>query len=163
MRGATGHAHSRHTGGRNFNPRSPCGERPRADYASAWGIDISIHAPLAGSDCTASRWSMICPLFQSTLPLRGATPDTLTTSTPVFISIHAPLAGSDDDRARKAEENLRISIHAPLAGSDRRSCRSTVRRSYFNPRSPCGERLTELVPIIRRQLFQSTLPLRGAT
>ena len=33
-----------------FNPRSPCGERPRQDARSRLDRLISIHAPLAGSD-----------------------------------------------------------------------------------------------------------------
>ena len=35
----------------HFNPRSPCGERPRLGCSSRRPSDISIHAPLAGSDC----------------------------------------------------------------------------------------------------------------
>ena len=33
----------------------------------------------------------------------------------------------------------------------------------FNPRSPCGERRQDLYPKAKRQKFQSTLPVRGAT
>ena len=57
---------------RDFNPRSPCGERP--------GVRSAIFS---------------FKEFQSTLPMRGAT-DTLTGYTlDVGISIHAPHAGSD--------------------------------------------------------------------
>ena len=34
----------------NFNPRSPCGERPTMVYAMAYQLYISIHAPRVGSD-----------------------------------------------------------------------------------------------------------------
>ena len=34
---------------------------------------------------------------------------------------------------------------------------------YFNPHSPCGERLPHFQLLERLQLFQSTLPMRGAT
>ena len=37
-----------------------------------------------------------------------------------------------------------ISIHAPRVGSDHSSRLSNSRLSYFNPRSPCGERLRGL-------------------
>ena len=37
-----------------------------------------------------------------------------------------------------------ISIHAPLAGSDRQQQQHDQHRAYFNPRSPCGERLERL-------------------
>jgi len=62
----------------------------------------------------------------------------------VKISIHAPRVGSDH---RGGDVNLLayISIHAPRVGSDgahvRPACHS---QTYFNPRSPRGERLPEL-------------------
>ena len=34
---------------------------------------------------------------------------------------------------------------------------------YFNPRSPCGERLDYLLALSVDDLFQSTLPVWGAT
>ena len=56
----------------NFNPRSPYGERQGLGGQGHGVADISIHAPLAGSD----------PPCQC-----GACPQ--------IISIHAPLTGSD--------------------------------------------------------------------
>ena len=35
----------------NFNPRSPCGERPDAPETVRFVRSISIHAPRVGSDC----------------------------------------------------------------------------------------------------------------
>ena len=80
---------------RNFNPRSPCGERPDSHTVTASGsifqstfplrgatfpvavwryaADISIHVPLAGSDPMLESTSLSTSPFQSTLPLRGAT------------------------------------------------------------------------------------------
>ena len=103
-------------------------------------IDISIHAPLTGSD------SRGCPCFLEV----------------IMISIHAPLTGSDKESQIGAYTNL-ISIHAPLTGSDFRVFSWAKRIRNFNPRSPYGERHFEhhIPPPI--QLFQSTLPLRGAT
>ena len=80
-------------------------------------------------------------LFQSTLSLRRATR-------------HGG-AGTDQDS---------ISIHALLAESDQAGPVSGRCWEYFNPRSPCGERLGQgrcaglLIP-----KFQSTLSLRRAT
>ena len=86
-----------------------------------------------------SKIGLTC-VFQSTFPLRGATPRAWLSRDLRDISIHVPLAGSDQqgrDRRHRAD----ISIHAPLAGSDR-SRRGYPRRGhYFNPRSPCRERL----------------------
>ena len=106
---------------------------------SGWRIGISIHAPLTGSDD-------LCPdcerqaKFQSTLPLRGAT-------------------GVQHDR----DLMLDISIHAPLTGSDSRRGKRIICTKYFNPRSPYGERRLWITPNLSQNLFQSTLPLRGAT
>ena len=123
-----------------FNPRSPCGERP-APYCQARNHPrISIHAPLAGSDQSNAPETARPRVFQSTLPLRGATTSHQQTHQDDAISIHAPLAGSD-------------------ASHGRHFCSPTD----FNPRSPCGERLIGLKFDTRYSIFQSTLPLRGAT
>ena len=56
-----------------------------------------------------------------------------------------------------------ISIHAPRAGSDLVGFLMSSTLSNFNPRSPCGERLCAAVLGHCRKVFQSTLPVRGAT
>ena len=81
-----------------------------------------------------------CPIFQSTLPMRGATFKVALTAHFVDISIHAPHAGSD------------VSGATP-----------STRLFDFNPRSPCGERLLERYCRGNYLKFQSTLPMRGAT
>ena len=126
--------------GHNFNPRSPCGERPY----------------------TAARHAYH-RIFQSTLPVWGATSVWVES----FVS-------------------KRISIHAPRVGSDSSSCIPRWMTPNFNPRSPCGERLadwsdpeavreisihaprvgSDLLRLPRSAsfaLFQSTLPVWGAT
>ena len=150
---------------------------------------ISIHAPLAGSDGISRRtWTSgslfqstlplrgatrvgrtwpCSPRFQSTLPLRGATPYQARSGyrgsyfNPRSISIHAPLAGSDRLRTM-IQRGLQISIHAPLAGSD--PCRLTgyQSQSYFNPRSPCGERLFLLVGLECEIGISIHAPLAGS-
>ena len=66
-------AHWRHCAA-YFNPRSPCGERLPKFRKRKWRRNISIHAPLAGSDWLCRTGMASVRLFQSTLPLRGATP-----------------------------------------------------------------------------------------
>ena len=144
-----------------FNPRTPCGVRPLPAPYLDHPLDISIHAPHAGCDDPnrGSRWfdrnfnpRTPCGVrrkfilfgtslnkFQSTHPMRGATPVPFIRPVIPCISIHAPHAGCDPD-AVKAIEWANISIHAPHAGCDHcpewlRSC-----ASYFNPRTPCGVR-----------------------
>ena len=123
----------------DFNPRSPWGERRRA-------ADDSLKAEL----------------FQSTLPVGGAT---------------YQIQGGNNATV--------ISIHAPRGGSDETMRPNTGKRRYFNPRSPWGERpnrhsnnpippqfqstlpvggaTIRLLAVIMRPLFQSTLPVGGAT
>ena len=123
--------------------------------------------------------------FQSTLPVRGATLERENAQLKQAISIHAPRAGSDgSERIQKRVfryfnprspcgerrgENctllriLSISIHAPRAGSDYMLLPDPHTEDYFNPRSPCGERHNYLVIVFTHDVFQSTLPVRGAT
>ena len=81
----------------DFNPRSPCGERPPTSMEPSqvdrfqstlpvWGATggafnnfnlefISIHAPRVGSDRIANSIAVKSSVFQSTLPVWGATAD----------------------------------------------------------------------------------------
>ena len=102
----------------HFNPRAPCGARPHSLLTVYRAAGISIHAPLAGRDVQGMSTPGIQCGFQSTRPLRGATlpsPNALTIT------------------------------------------------SDFNPRAPCGARPTPRRPRLSGGTFQSTRPLRGAT
>ena len=79
----------------NFNPRSP--HRERHKDASFWCISdqISIHAPLTGSDARAMETLKYRSTFQSTLPSQGATYLAYVENYSFPISIHPPLTGSD--------------------------------------------------------------------
>ena len=102
-------------------------------------------------------------LFQSTLPVWGATGAPADAAARSPISIHAPRVGSDKMKKEQIElqknfnprspcgkrlrlqcqqwENEHISIHAPRVGSDGFFHTRQIRIcSYFNPRSPCGKR-----------------------
>ena len=100
--------------------------------------------------------------FQPTLPLRGATAVPRPALLRPLVSTHAPLAGSDQHR-QPLGYLPRVSTHAPLAGSDPWPFLGSCQRSSFNPRSPCGERLSMLSDRWLCDEFQPTLPLRGAT
>ena len=78
------------------------------------------------------------------------------------ISIHAPLAGCDHEPISVSMVEM-ISIHAPLAGCDWNIIIQTNCSSNFNPRTPCGVRLTGILFLLIFIVFQSTHPLRGAT
>ena len=72
MRGATRGRATAAPDLRYFNPRAPCGARPK--YGTDTDYDIK---------------------FQSTRPMRGATPCCSSQFRPCRISIHAPHAGRD--------------------------------------------------------------------
>ena len=122
-----------------FNPRSPWGERPRRQQngflfnnfnpRSPWGERLQI---LANNLCIS--------LFQSTLPVGGATTYRHRHISARTISIHAPRGGSDS-----SAKSLRVCL------------------IYFNPRSPWGERPEGAVIYVISFTFQSTLPVGGAT
>ena len=146
----------------HFNPRSPYGERQKWDTMS-------------GSD----------QLFQSTLPLRGATPEDYFDTIIVDISIHAPLTGSDlfydtaaypplyfNPRSPYGERHFRyalvesdtmISIHAPLTGSDFTTSPMPLAFTISIHAPLTGSDSICLRGGLFIALFQSTLPLRGAT
>ena len=163
MRGATTRRSRAHPGSsRNFNPRSPCGERQGSQQAR-----LAIFR------------------FQPTLPMRGAT-EIMPTVNPIFvISTHAPHAGSDGSRSIGKTYGLIfqptlpmrgatltvyglswfgiISTHAPHAGSDLPGFHQRWLSCLFQPTLPMrGATLLRVRPgsVI---VFQPTLPMRGAT
>ena len=102
----------------NFNPRTPCGVRQNLAFPRL------------------RRW-----LFQSTHPLRGATPP----------------HGIDTEMV------VNFNPRTPCGVRPYHKCSGQRTRSYFNPRTPCGVRPSH--PRLARacDVFQSTHPLRGAT
>ena len=128
----------------------------------AYIIIISIHAPLAGSDPGVLHAVTMAAEFQSTLPLRGATKIIGSANLCKGISIHAPLAGSDPRRHMRKRRYSYFNPRSPC-GERRYDIILVAQFDNFNPRSPCGERLRCLVTNARPTQFQSTLPLRGAT
>ena len=153
-------------------------------FLSFYDLRISIHAPLTGSDWIEGVNDDLPDLISIHAPLTGSDHFKTTCSLSQEISIHAPLTGSDLDRLFHIFDILFqstlplrgatsrhfcwrtlewISIHAPLTGSD---CDGEVYRNAtdnFNPRSPYGERQHRDMRRCKKLLFQSTLPLRGAT
>ena len=118
--------------------------------------------PLRG--VTVSRfWSWIaCRRFQSTLPLRGATRRRRPVPSGLAISIHTPLAGSDL-AGHAGIAGTGISIHTPLAGSDRNVTVFVCGLYAISIHTPLAG--SDMPPVTAglNRLFQSTLPLRGAT
>ena len=81
---------------RDFNPRSPHGERHPAGVKYWLSPSISTHAPRTGSDTSRCHVCEATKEFQPTLPARGATHGTEpAASAAADISTHAPRTGSD--------------------------------------------------------------------
>ena len=140
LRGATRRANAIGVSPVNrFNPRSPCGERPKYHHRSARPFRFNPRSPCGERPAPVVR--RVSPFwFQPTLPLRGATYT-------LWDLLYSQLV---------------FQPTLPLRGATRRRGRRP-RRWSFNPRSPCGERPTSLIRCMTLVTFQPTLPLRGAT
>ncbi len=82
---------------------------------------------------------------------------------PLPISIHAPREGSDIFIFLLLRLLFGFQSTLPARGATLPKAGCRMRGSYFNPRSPRGERPDNLFLLPRLSLFQSTLPARGAT
>ena len=101
-------------------------------------------------------------VFQSTLPVRGATSVVVNSPPRTGISIHAPRAGSDGCISSKRLTLDDFNPRSPCGERRNRLFRGKL-LLHFNPRSPCGERLGFRSISGKGAVFQSTLPVRGAT
>ena len=164
MRGATSRPPRGTTRRCRFNPRSPCGERRRGRRLVHRAGAVSIHAPHAGSDGFMAAIVLDSSMFQSTLPMRGATERNRVGHGPGRVSIHAPHAGSDFKAMRVQVWYCSVSIHAPHAGSDSNvgcALGDLVDVSIHAPHAGSDSRVgAHHRP---HNPFQSTLPMRGAT
>ncbi len=147
---------------RDFNPRSPYGERP-------------------GTEHTCQK----LPSFQSTLPIRGATEVGAAASVGCLISIHAPHTGSDARRRRHSQRGAYFNPRSPYGERQTFIDRRVVEFQFQSTLPIRGatkraiERFSEALISIHAPhtgsdlflaraedsylQFQSTLPIRGAT
>ena len=125
---------------RNFNPRSPRGERLQRRIELIGGMLFQSTLPAWGATFGASSSMTRQVLFQSTLPAWGATGHLQPSRAHGLISIHAPRVGSDMYQLPFCNHSI-ISIHAPRVGSD-------------------GDNERKVTYAF---IFQSTLPAWGAT
>ena len=148
---------------RDFNPRSPCGERRKSAQKYMEALYISIHAPRVGSDRTIHDGLRNAELFQSTLPVWGATwtPLSYRAMRSRFQST-LPVWGATMPR-RVFTDSSRISIHAPRVGSDVLPDKSSRLPAIFQSTLPVWGATQKTSPQSRPARFQSTLPVWGAT
>ena len=171
---------------RNFNPRSPHGERPPPMTSVSPPSAFQPTLPARGATLRSAFMVVSLVIFQPTLPARGATRSFPTPglSDVAFqptlpargatlcsgllcqaqgISTHAPRTGSDILQTTLPVARQKFQPTLPARGATNSPISSGVRPSHFNPRSPHGERLQGRCRTIKTRGFQPTLPARGAT
>ena len=123
---------------------------------------ISIHAPRGGSDCGSQR---VRQMYQDFNPRSPWGERLLRTVKGVYYAYFNPRSpwGERPAGGGGADDTAGISIHAPRGGSDTQLFVTALFVRDFNPRSPWGERRPEHWFNKKWVLFQSTLPVGGAT
>ena len=125
--------------GAGFNPRTPCGVRPVPHHCLPDWMRFNPRTPCGVRHAMLSCAGP-CRRFQSTHSLRSATGYCWT-----------------------RRQGLSVSIHALLAECDE-ICNDYKNQQYgFNPRTPCGVRLSDWFSPCPANQFQSTHSLRSAT
>ena len=125
----------------NFNPRAPCGARPRSWTSMTRRCDFNPRAP-----CGARPQQLLgqCAgmAFQSTRPVRGATTlqELEFVGQVMHISIHAPHAGATASERAKTCCKCLFQSTRPMRGATGAGSPGRFFQSDFNPRAPCGAR-----------------------
>ncbi len=129
----------------DFNPRSPCGERPNAALAVVMPIQHFNPRSPCGERLVGLLVLLSCGIFQSTLPVWGATLTNKAGNGFLNISIHAPRVGSDGWPHGKPRRQVYFNPRSPCGERHAQSPLGSARKRDFNPRSPCGERRSQAV------------------
>jgi len=125
----------------NFNPRTPCGVRPRCWLPKDYGVRyFNPRTPCGVRHEKEGEINGFRRRFQSTHSMRSAT---ATNGYRVWNGV--------------------ISIHALHAECDQSAHEGRWRYKYFNPRTPCGVRQVLTMHSILPVRFQSTHSMRSAT
>ena len=168
----------------NFNPRSPyggatCTSLPRrpgfpgfqstlplrgatsSTRAAGWKNLISIHAPLTGSDPRAMPDTPQITDFNPRSPYGERQYHLGYNDKPEYFNPRSPYGERQNSNTNKqTQENF--NPRSPY-GERQQAKEPDLKSADFNPRSPYGERLSGFISSAVWALFQSTLPLRGAT
>ena len=103
---------------KNFNPRSPHGERPpRSPFTTRWSY-FNPRSPHGERRAAVKRFCCNGGYFNPRSPHGERPPEVAITRGWLMISIHAPRTGSDGFKSSSGRRPA-ISIHAPRTGSDR--------------------------------------------
>ena len=106
------------------------------DFYEYLGAAISIHAAREGGDGGLFYLMFFSFAFQSTPPVKAATPTTANRKIKSRISIHAAREGGDCAKRGKSILPQLISIHAAREGGDPKARFILLSHFNFNPRRP---------------------------
>ena len=124
--------------------------------------DISIHAPRAGSD-PASRHGIIRSTnFNPRSPCGERPISPCIPCSPLDFNPRSPCGERPPPWSCLSGQYTYFNPRSPC-GERRDAAPHYCIYRYFNPRSPCGERLITTTDGVKATVFQSTLPVRGAT
>ena len=124
----------------DFNPRSPCGERrfPCFDISLLQLFQPTL--PMRGATLTRSSIDLVRSYFNPRSPCGERLDSISRAKNPTTFQPTLPMRGATR-RIKPRRHQNEISTHAPHAGSDITGSAALHASQYFNPRSPCGERL----------------------
>lgn len=108
--------------------------------ADSFHIWISIHAPCVGSDLHELDTLHHASIFQSTLPVWGATTPPFSHSSYAVFQSTLPAWGATFEKVTKCQSVHKFQSTLPMWGATLSDVAGTSARGNFNPRSPCGER-----------------------
>ena len=126
--------------GADFNPRAPCGARRRDASIQCRVGHFNPRAP-----CGARRWpseseGTDMTKFQSTRPLRGATPCRWRSEWSRVFQSTRPLRGATGAAGTPNAITPEFQSTRPLRGATPPAHHLPRDPVYFNPRAPCGAR-----------------------
>ena len=146
---------------RNFNPRSPWGERRYLTQSMPLLILFQSTLPVGGATGRESETSHPDDYFNPRSPWGATYRLTRNDVAGDGISIHAPRGGSDHKGGKARRNFLLFQSTLPVGGATLRLEAQLIHKPYFNPRSPWGERRSASPP--RVSIFISIHAPRGGS
>ena len=147
----------------HFNPRAPCGARRNTFLRSPQIPSISIHAPHAGRDDRRVRAMRFPRHFNPRAPCGARQPYHFSNEADMLFQSTRPMRGATLVRYYGPDYDNLFQSTRPMRGATSDGAFSVHTRKYFNPRAPCGARLSSTMRSSGTLIFQSTRPMRGAT
>ena len=122
---------------------------------------ISIHAPHEGERLILLLMTIMCSLFQSTLPTRGSDELLNTANKNAAISIHAPHEGERLIGEFTSPWKYNFNPRSPRGGATCKKHHTEYVLKHFNPRSPRGGATRSIIKSYRRLKISIHAPHEG--